>query len=416
MQVETGKTVSVSCVTVWEGKWCQDNFKGDAMKVRAVGTVTNKNGPSDEWNVKFPFTEGEANHTIWGFLLRVEHPAQVTPGTFLWDDPITRRIYAPQDEKRETKTPLRKSVNFKTNDARIRGILSTASLSNDIKIAQVADALKAMYSSASLDRMIRDYFVVSSGYKPSGNTVVERAKSMAMALVEGHVAWHAIADAEMRTNYQPPILDTDTFRSAQQQHEAKIKNELTKLRRENAELRASKRHKGPDGGTAATLLNRLDEEDETHQESGAPGLRHALAQLADDEADRATILDKYKLRGIAEVHLIKTTVLRRIMKGYGVSLMELRPSKNTLEYGQDGGKFVMTPEAFQRLLRSLLRITSVFFPQHREDIMDHFHEALDYLRTHTLQSVIDWTYAVRCQVPLGEWNGREATYPCDLDQ
>eukprot|EP00808_Paulinella_micropora_P020464 g39129.t1 len=91
------------------------------------------------------------------------------------------------------------------------------------------------------------------------------------------------------------------------------------------------------------------------------------------------------------------------MKGYGVSLMELRPTKSTAEYGQDGGKFVMTPEAFQRLLRSLLRITSAFFPQHREDIMDHFHEALDYLRTHTLQSLIDWTYAVRCQVSLGEW-------------
>eukprot|EP00808_Paulinella_micropora_P020463 g39127.t1 len=146
-------------------------------------------------------------------------------------------------------------------------------------IAQVADAIKAMYSSANLDRMIRDYFVTSSGYKPSGNTVVEKAKSMAIALVEGHVAWHAIADAEMGTNYQPPMLDTDTFRSVQQQHEAEIKNELAKLRRENAELRASKRHKGPNGGTAAALLNRLDEVDKAHQEPGAPGLRHALAQL-----------------------------------------------------------------------------------------------------------------------------------------
>eukprot|EP00808_Paulinella_micropora_P019931 g58875.t1 len=104
------------------------------------------------------------------------------------------------------------------------------------------------------------------------------------------------------------------------------------------------------------------------------------------------------MRGIAEVHQIKTSVLRRIM-----FLMELRPAKNGAKYGHDTQKFVMTPEMFQRLPRALLRTTSAFFPQHREDIMDHFHEVLDYLRTHSLQSVIDWTYAVRCQVPLGGW-------------
>eukprot|EP00808_Paulinella_micropora_P015466 g55658.t1 len=88
-----------------------------------------------------------------------------------------------------------------------------------------------------------------------------------------------------------------------------------------------------------------------------------------------------------------------IMKGYGVSLMELRPAKNSAEYGNETGKFVMTKEVFQRLLR----ITAAFHPTHREDIMDHFQESLDYLPTRTLQSVIDWSYAVRCQVPLGEW-------------
>eukprot|EP00808_Paulinella_micropora_P030356 g47917.t1 len=91
------------------------------------------------------------------------------------------------------------------------------------------------------------------------------------------------------------------------------------------------------------------------------------------------------------------------MKGYGVSLVELRPAKNSAEYGNETGKLVTTKEVFQRLLRPLLRITAAFHHTHREDIMDHFQESLNYLPTRTLRSVIDWSYAVRCQVPLGEW-------------
>eukprot|EP00808_Paulinella_micropora_P020462 g39126.t1 len=56
------------------------------MKVRAVGTVTKKNGPSDEWNVKFPFIEVEANHTIWvsyyeSRILHKSHPERLSGTT-----------------------------------------------------------------------------------------------------------------------------------------------------------------------------------------------------------------------------------------------------------------------------------------------------------------------------------------------
>eukprot|EP00808_Paulinella_micropora_P025588 g67920.t1 len=261
-----------------------------------------------------------------------------------------------------------------------------------------------MYPSASLDAIIRDHFASVSGYVQAGTTVADKAKSMATALVDKHVAWQGIVEVETGTSVEPPTTDQDQFRAALRQREAEFKAEMDKLREENNELRTTERHKndGSFGQAAAALKNRLDEDEETQPELGAPGLRSALAKLADDEADRAAILDKYKLRGIAEVHLIKTTVLRRIMKGYGVSLMELRPA-NSAEYGNETGKFVMTKEVFQRLLRSLLRITAAFHPTHREDIMDHFQESLDYLPTRTLQSFIDWSYAVRCQVPLGEW-------------
>eukprot|EP00808_Paulinella_micropora_P012583 g37535.t1 len=403
LQVAEGKTVSVLCVTVWEAKWCKEKFDKDASRVRAVGTVTAKNGSQGEWNVKFPFPEKEANHTVYDYLLRVENPADVKVGTFIYDDPTTRRIYGVQGENRETRTPLRKSVDFKTNDARIRQILTAASLGNGAKIIQVTDALKAMYPATSLDVLIRDHFAASSGYKSLGNTVGDKAKSMASALVEGYVAWQGIVEVETGASYKPATSNADAFNAALLQREANLAKEMDMLREENKELRAAKRHKGEQGKATATLKNRLEEEGEAQQETGTAGLRNALVQLADDEADRALLLDKYKIRGIAEVHLIKTSVLRRIMKRYGVSLMELRPAKNGAEYGHDTGKLVMTPELFQRLLRALLRITSAFFPQHRDDIMDHFHEVLDYLRTHSLQSVIDWTYAVRCQVPLGEW-------------
>eukprot|EP00808_Paulinella_micropora_P018451 g34324.t1 len=254
-----------------------------------------------------------------------------------------------------------------------------------------------MHPSTSLDALIRDHFAASSGYRSLGSSVADKARSMATALVEGHVAWQAIVEVETGASFQPATWEADAFTAALLQRETDFKKEMDMLRKENNDLRASKRQKGEQGKATATLRNRLEELDENQHETGSTGLRTALAQLADDEADRAYVFDKYKLRGIAEVHQIKTSVLRRIMKGYGVSLMELRPAKNGAEYGQDTQKFVMTPEMFQRLLRALLRITSAFFPQHREDIMEHFHEVLDYLRTHSLQSVIDWIYAVRCQ-------------------
>eukprot|EP00808_Paulinella_micropora_P024206 g64125.t1 len=363
MQVEEGKIVSALCVTVWEAKWCKEKFNKDASKVRAVGTSPRR----------------MAHKAIYDYLLRVENPADVKVGTFIFDDPATRRLYGVQDENRETKTPLRKSVNFKTNEARIQLILATASLGKDAKIIQVADMLKAMYPSTSLDALIRDHFA-ASGYSHL------------------EARWPTRQDL-----WQQPWFK-DMWRGK------------PSLREQRA---ASKRQKGEQGKATATLRNRLEELDENQHETGSTGLRTALAQLADDEADRASLFDKYKLRGIAEVHQIKTSVLRRIMKGYGVSLMELRPAKNGAEYAHDTQKFVITPEMFQQSLRALLRITSAFFPQHREDIMDHFHEVLDYLRTHSLQSVIDWTYAVRCQVPLGVGEGgqvlatRRAHAACD---
>eukprot|EP00808_Paulinella_micropora_P018450 g34323.t1 len=81
MQVEEGKIVSSLCVTVREAKWCKEKFNKDASRVRAVGTVTQKNGSQGEWDVKFPFPGKEANHTVYDYLLRVENPADVKVGT-----------------------------------------------------------------------------------------------------------------------------------------------------------------------------------------------------------------------------------------------------------------------------------------------------------------------------------------------
>eukprot|EP00808_Paulinella_micropora_P030358 g47920.t1 len=64
---------------------------------------------------------------------------------------------------------------------------------------------------------------------------------------------------------------------ALRQREAEFKAEMDKLRKENNELRTTKRHKndGSFGQAAAALKNRLDEDEETQPELGAPGLRSA---------------------------------------------------------------------------------------------------------------------------------------------
>eukprot|EP00808_Paulinella_micropora_P015465 g55656.t1 len=267
MLVEAGKIVSL-CVTVWDAKWCKDKFKGDAARVRAVGSVTKKHSSTGEWDVKFPFPEGEVNHTIHDFLLRIESPTDVKAGTFIYDDPTTRRLYGAPDEHRETKTPLRKSADFKTNDMRVRQILTSTSLGKETKITQVADTLKAMDLSASLDAIIRYHFASVSGYVQAVTTVADKAKSMATALVDKHVAWQGIVEVETGTSVEPPTTDQDQFRAALRQREAEFKAEMDKLREENNELRTTKRHKndGSFGQAAAALKNRLDEDEETQPE------------------------------------------------------------------------------------------------------------------------------------------------------
>eukprot|EP00808_Paulinella_micropora_P003580 g82594.t1 len=91
--------------------------------------------------------------------------------------------------------------------------------------------------------------------------------------------------------------------------------------------------------------------------------------------------------------------------------MELRPAKNNAEYGNETGKSVMT-KVFQRLLRSLLRITAAFHPTHRENIMDHFQESLDYLSTAfcNLSSTGSTRFVAKCL-----WESvQRGTNPCDL--
>eukprot|EP00808_Paulinella_micropora_P013769 g32788.t1 len=308
MQVTPGKTVSALCASVWVGGWCKIRFKEEAGIIRAVGTVTKKNG-QDEWDIKFPFADSPVDHTIYEFLLRIEDPLQVQAGTFIYDD---KRVYNRPNEKKadvnetdsKVKTPVRKGVNFKTNSDRIRQILSAATLNDETKVLQVADTLKAMYPAASMHALIREHFDHSSGYVAQGSTVPLKASAMASALVMRHASWDAIIEAETgsKPSNPKPSNGGDPFNEA--------------LAQENSDLQG--------------------EDDEIQQEqSGTSGLRHALAKLADDEADRAKILDKYGLRTIPEVHLCDTKTLRRIMKGYGVSVTELLPAKGVAECGQE---------------------------------------------------------------------------------
>eukprot|EP00808_Paulinella_micropora_P020939 g44899.t1 len=129
--------------------------------------------------------------------------------------------------------------------------------------------------------------------KPLGSTVADKARSMATAL------WRRGQASNQRL--RKPMLSLPPYSNVRLllQRETDFKKEMDMLRKENNELRASKRQKGEQGRATATLRNRLEEEDETQHETGSTGLRSALAQLADDEADRASLFDKYKLRGIA---------------------------------------------------------------------------------------------------------------------
>eukprot|EP00808_Paulinella_micropora_P011373 g70070.t1 len=413
MQVTPCKTVSALCASVWDGGWCKIRFKEEAGIIRAVGTVTKKNG-QDEWDIKFPFADSPVDHTIYEFLLRIENPLQVQAGAFIYDD---KRVYNRPNEKKadvnetdsKVKTPVRKGVNFKTNSDRIRQILSAATLNDETKVLQVADTLKAMYPAASMHALIREHFDHSSGYVAQGSTVPLKASAMASALVMRHASWDAIIEAETgsKPSNPKPSNGGDPFNEALAQENSDLQGEVARLRNQKEQLeRSAKRLKTNDGGLRCIQLH-LDEDDEIQQEqSGTSGLRHALAKLADDEADRAKILDKYGLRTIPEVHLCDTKTLRRIMKGYGVSVTELLPAKGVAECGQEtrtSAKGAMTSELFSRLLRALCRITGAIHTQHKDDVMEHWQEVIDYLLTHTLQSVMKWSFSVRCQVPMGEW-------------
>eukprot|EP00808_Paulinella_micropora_P024470 g7244.t1 len=411
--VTPGKTVSALCASVWDGGWCKIRFKEEAGIIRAVGTVTKKNG-QDEWDIKFPFADSPVDHTIYEFLLRIEDPLQVQAGTFIYDD---KQVYNRPNEKKadvnetdsKVKTPVRKGVNFKTNSDRIRQILSAATLNDETKVLQVADTLKAMYPAASMHALIREHFDHYSGYVAQGSTVPLKASAMASALVMRHSSWDAIIEAETgsKPSNPKPSNGGDPFNEALAQENSDLQGEVARLRNQKEQLeRSAKRLKTNDGGLRGIQLH-LDEDDEIQQEqSGTSGLRHALAKLADDEADRAKILDKYGLRTIPEVHLCDTKTLRRIMKGYGVSVTELLPAKGVAECGQEtrtSAKGAMTSELFSRLLRALCRITGAIHTQHKDDVMEHWQEVIDYLPTHTLQSVMKWSFSVRCQVPMGEW-------------
>eukprot|EP00808_Paulinella_micropora_P019932 g58876.t1 len=178
--------------------------------------------------------------TIQSTTISYASKIRPTSKLVIFDDPATRRLYGVQDENRETKTPLRKSVNFKTNEARIQLILATALLGKDAKIIQVADTLKAMYPSTSLDALIRDHFAASSGYRSLGSSVADKARSMATALVEGHVAWQAIVEVETGASFQPATSEADAFTATLLQPETDFKKEMDMLRKEDNELRASK--------------------------------------------------------------------------------------------------------------------------------------------------------------------------------
>eukprot|EP00808_Paulinella_micropora_P012415 g9585.t1 len=336
MQVTPGKTVSALCASVWDGGWCKIRFKEEAGIIRAVGTVTKKNG-QDEWDIKFPFADSPVDHTIYEFLLRIE-------------DPLQKADVNETDSK--VKTPVRKGVNFKTNSDRIRQILSAATLNDETKVLQVADTLKAMYPAASMHALIREHFDHSSGYVAQGSTVPLKASAMASALVMRHASWDAIIEAETgsKPSNPKPSNGGDPFNEALAQENSDLQGEVARLRNQKEQLeRSAKRLKTNDGGLRCIQLH-LDEDDEIvlqQEQRGTSGLRHALAKLADDEADRAKILDKYGLRTIPEVHLCDTKTLRRIMKGYGVSVTELLPAKGVAECGQEtrtSAKGAMTSE------------------------------------------------------------------------